>query len=424
MTKIYYGEETGKALRNFPLVDSKISDLFILALSFVKLAEAEANYSLGKLHIGLYKIIVQAIEELKSGKLSDQFVVSSIQGGAGTSVNMNFNEVVAARATDISFGKIKVDPIEHVNLSQSTNDTLPTALRLLCLWEIDKYSEILKHLESIFLDKSKKFRGIIKVGRTHLQDAVPIRLSEEFLAYSHFVKRDISRILESKKYLLMTNLGGTAIGTFIGSSENHVRLVNKKLSQLTGYDFKPANDLIDATQNIDVFLHISSLLNISACGLSKICSDLRLMASGPRAGIGELKLPELQKGSSIMPGKTNPVTLEQINQIANHVVGNNVANSIATLSGQLELNVMLPTLTKNLTESFQMLINGVEKLSETIKLIEADKIHCKELFDRSLVGATELSEKIGYHQTSEIVKSAIIKNTTLEEEFTKSLLDK
>ena len=419
MTKIYYGEETGKALRNFPLVDSKISDLFILALSFVKLAEAEANYSLGKLHIGLYKIIVQAIEELKSGKLSDQFVVSSIQGGAGTSVNMNFNEVVAARATDISFGKIKVDPIEHVNLSQSTNDTLPTALRLLCLWEIDKYSEILKHLESIFLDKSKKFRGIIKVGRTHLQDAVPIRLSEEFLAYSHFVKRDISRILESKKYLLMTNLGGTAIGTFIGSSENHVRLVNKKLSQLTGYDFKPANDLIDATQNIDVFLHISSLLNISACGLSKICSDLRLMASGPRAGIGELKLPELQKGSSIMPGKTNPVTLEQINQIANHVVGNNVANSIATLSGQLELNVMLPTLTKNLTESFQMLINGVEKLSETIKLIEADKIHCKELFDRSLVGATELSEKIGYQQTAKIVQAAVKNNTSLNDELKK-----
>lgn len=420
MRKIYYGEETKKAIRNFPLIDSKVSHLFIRALAIVKQAEAEANCSQGKLNIGLYKIIVQAIEELKSGKLSDQFVVSSIQGGAGTSVNMNFNEVVAARATDISFGKIKVDALEHVNLSQSTNDTLPTALRLLCLWEIDKYSEILKQLESIFLNKSKQFRGIIKVGRTHLQDAVPIRLSEEFSAYAHFVKRDISRISESKKYLLMTNLGGTAIGTIVGSSEDHVRLVNKKLSQLTGYDFKPANDLIDATQNIDVFLQISSLLSISACGLSKICSDLRLMSSGPRAGIGELKLPELQKGSSIMPGKTNPVTLEQINQIANHIIGNNVANSIATLSGQLELNVMLPTLIKNLTESFQMLINGVKKLSETVDQIEVDKKKCRELLDKSLTDAIFLSEKIGYQQTAKIVRAAVKNNTTLKEEIKKT----
>ncbi len=418
--KNYNGKETEKAVDNFPITNSKVSLSIIKALVNIKIASAMTNHSLGNLSVDIYNAILKASEEIISGSFDNQFVTDTVQGGAGTSINMNVNEVISARATEISRGKVNVDPISNVNLTQSTNDVLPTSLRLVILQEIDSYIAVLNDLKKAFIDKSQEFKGIIKVGRTHLQDAVPIALSQEFIAYSSFIARDIKRLVEVKKYLLLTNLGGTAVGTGINSSEKYIKLVNINLSKITGYKFKPAKDLVDATQNIDVFLHVSYLLGVSAAGLSKICNDLRLMASGPRAGLGEITLKELQNGSSIMPGKSNPVIFETINQIANLIIGSTVSNSVATISGQLELNVMLPTFIKTLTDSFQMLDNGIKKLTESVKLIEVNEERCKELLDKSLSFATILNKYIGYVETAKIVKSALKNNTSLIEEVEKS----
>jgi aspartate ammonia-lyase len=418
--KKYFGTETIKAINNFPITGVKVNTSLISSLAIVKKAAAITNFELKQLDLRRYKAIVEAIDEIQKGDLNDQFVTDSVQGGAGTSINMNMNEVIAARATEIMGNKITIDPLEDVNLSQSTNDVLPSALRLSLLKEVDNYLKVLSELEKSFLQKAKDFKGIIKVGRTHLQDAVPIFLSQEMLAYSAFVKRDGQRLNEIKKYLLFTNLGGTAIGTGINSSTNYIKLVNKNLAKLTGYNFKPAKDLIDATQNTDVFLHISYLIGLSAGGLSKICSDLRLMASGPRAGIGELIIPELQSGSSIMPGKNNPVIFETINQISAYIIGETVANSIALLNGQLELNVMTPVFITTLLNGLQSLSRGVEKLTQTILLLKADKKRCQELLDKSLAYSTILNKYIGYEKAVNIVREALKNKTSIIVELEKS----
>jgi aspartate ammonia-lyase len=417
--KIYYGDETKKAISNFSITKKPVDLRLIKALALVKIATADANLKEKKLDSVRHGAIVKAAWEIIEGRYNNQFVTDSIQGGAGTSINMNVNEVIANRATEILKNKTQVHYLDHVNLSQSTNDVVPTAFRLVLLRLIDEYSDVQKNLEKIFLKKSNEFKKIIKVGRTHLQDAVPITLGQEFRAYGSFVNRDRLRLLECKKYLLVTNLGGTAIGTGINSSKSFIKNANKRLAELSGYDFKAAKDLIDSTQDVDCFLHVAYILQISAIGISKICNDLRLMASGPSAGLSEIHLPELQKGSSIMPGKINPVSLEVINQLSFEVCGHATVASLTALSGQFELNVMMPVMIRNVIGSFTMLINGIDSLARTVDKIQADKENCEKLFENSLCMATSLTKYIGYDKTSSLVKRARKNKITLAEEVKK-----
>jgi aspartate ammonia-lyase len=414
--KIYYGDETKKAVSNFPITGVTVDIGLIKALALVKQAAADVNNQKGRLSAKTYKAISKALGEVIQGKFDDQFVTDSIQGGAGTSINMNVNEVVAKRAEEILGKGSVVHYLDHVNMSQSTNDVVPTALKLTSLRLLDEYLTVLKTLEKSFLDKSRQFIKIVKVGRTHLQDAVPITLGQEFGAYYSFVRRDKGRLSELKKYLLETNLGGTAIGTGVNTPRGFSELVNMRLSSLSGYKFKPAANLIDATQNVDTFLQVTCLLKISAIGISKICNDLRLMASGPRTGFSEIKLPELQKGSTIMPGKNNPVALEAMNQISFQVVGNSNAAAYAALNGQLELNAMMPIFIKAIIESFTILTNGVSKLVETVNETEVNEDECKRLFENSLSAATLLASHIGYDKAADLTKKALKNNTSLLEE--------
>jgi len=411
--KIYYGDETKKAVSNFPITGVSVDIGLIKALALVKQAAVDVNCEKGRLSTRIHRAVSRALSEVIQGKFDDQFVTDSIQGGAGTSINMNVNEVVAKRAEEILGKGSSVHYLDHVNMSQSTNDVVPTALKLTSLRLLDEYLAVLKTLEKSFLDKSRQFLKIVKVGRTHLQDAVPITLGQEFGAYYSFVGRDRGRLSELNKYLLETNLGGTAIGTGVNTPRGFSKLVNMRLSKLSGYKFKPAANLIDATQNVDTLLQVTCLLKISAIGISKICSDLRLMASGPRTGFSEIKLPELQKGSTIMPGKNNPVALETVNQISFQVVGNSNAAAHAALGGQLELNAMLPIFAKAIIESFTILTNGVSKLVETVNEIEVNQDECRRLFANSLSGATLLASHIGYDKANELTKKALKNNTSL-----------
>ncbi len=416
--KIYYGEETKKAIKNFVITEKPVNLRSIYALTKVKWATALANFETKRLDKVRRDAIVTACKEILSGTYDDQFVTDAIQGGAGTSINMNVNEVIANRATEILKGKTQVHSLDHVNLGQSTNDSVPAAVRLTILEFIDEYAKVQDALADSFAKKGKQFADVIKVGRTHLQDAVPVTLGQEFTAYASFVRRDKARMGECKKYFYPTNLGGTAIGTGINASKSFIVSVNKHLAKLTGYPFVPAKDLIDATQNADPYFHIAELLIVSAVGISKICNDLRAMASGPRAGLGEIKIPELQKGSSIMPGKVNPVVFETLNQIAFQVVGNASASSLVVHSGQFELNVMMPTFIKNNFESFHILINGLKMLKEkAIDGLEANKERCRELFENSLCMATALNRYLGYDKTAKIVKDAMQNKTTLRQEI-------
>ncbi len=410
--KIYYGKETEKAVRNFRFNGRFISLHLIKALALVKQACADANYHLGCLTKQKHDAIVQACQEIVKGGLDNQFVTEVVQGGAGTSINMNINEVLSTRASEIA--KVKIHYLDDVNMSQSTNDVVPTALRLVCLRLLDDYLGEQSILKESFARKANEFKDVIKVGRTHLQDAVPITLGQEFGAYLAFVDRDMHRLVDFKKTLLETNLGGTAIGTGINSSVSFIRFANQKLAELSGYSFKPAADLIDVTQNLDSLLVLIYLLEVSALGLSKIASDLRLMSSGPRAGFGEIRLPEYQKGSSIMPGKNNPVTLESVSQVAYEVSGNAQKMSHAYLGGQLELNVMFPVFITSLIDSFDLLTKSAALFSETVLKVTVDVKQCRELLEKSLSSSAALISHIGYDKTAEMVKKAIVTNVSLE----------
>lgn len=399
----YTGEETKKALKNFQISGRYVSISLIHALAAVKIAAAKANNKSGKLSNKKAALIIKVCEEIISGKLDSEFILDAIQGGAGTSINMNINEVIAHRANKIDPAS-QIHYLDDVNKSQSTNDVMPTALRLSLLRLLDSYIESLTDLENSFGNKANEFKAIKKPGRTHLQDAVEITLGQESRAYESFVKRDKVRLSEFRKYLLQTNLGGTAIGTSVATDKHYTERVNKYLSSLTGYPFEPSEDLIDATQNIDSFLHLAGLLNTSALALSKIANDLRLMASGPNAGLGEIKLPEFQKGSTIMPGKNNPVTLEAFNQIAMKVNGNFTIASNVMLAGQLELNVMFPILADSLIESLSILITGTKMFADTVNKIEANKDRCEELVSNSRLLGAELGAKIGYEKAEEKLK--------------------
>lgn len=418
----YYGVHTQRAIENFPITGVLLNHFpeLIEALAMVKLASAVVNRELDVIDASRAEHIIFACEEILNGKYQDQFVVDMIQGGAGTSTNMNVNEVIANIANEHS-GRRKGDysyihPNDHVNISQSTNDVYPTAIRLAVLKACEKLIEEQKLLSEAFLQKSKEFKGILKVGRTQLQDAVPITLGYEFLSFSSSINEEIDRLVDLSKVLKVVNLGGTAIGTGINTPVGYSKAVISQLSTISGYKLSSARDLIDASSDLGALVSFSGLLRRVAIKISKICNDLRLLGCGPRSGIGEIILPAVQAGSSIMPGKINPVIPEVVSQVAYEVVGNDVTITMAAESGQLQLNAMEPVAAYNILESFRIMTNAMRVLREKcIVGIKADESRCKELFDNSLVIATVLVPKIGYEKASEVAKKALASGRSIGE---------
>lgn len=408
----YYGIQTARAIENFPITGIPPHRELIRAFAYVKKAAAMANSDVGVLNKKIAEAIVKASDEIIEGKLMDQFVVDSIQGGAGTSFNMNANEVIANRAIEILGGKkgdyMMVSPNTHVNMAQSTNDTFPTAIHIACLHLAKGLTSSLEHLIVAMEAKSNEFDQVIKMGRTHLQDAVPIRLGQEFGAYKRVLSRDLNRIKNSVDHLYEINMGATAVGTGLNAMPEYITLVAKYLAEHTNMPFKNAEDLVDATQNTDAYTELSSALKILAINLSKIANDLRLMSSGPLTGINEINLPPRQAGSSIMPGKVNPVMAEVINQISFQVIGNDHTISLASEAGQLELNVMEPVLVFNLLQSLSILQNGMKVLKEfCIEGITANIDRCRELVEHSVGIITAINPHVGYEVAARIAKEAI-----------------
>jgi len=410
----YYGIQTLRAIENFNISGVPINHFpsLIVALAQVKMAAAKANYDLGLLPPNIATAIVKACQEIIDGKFHNQFVVDMIQGGAGTSTNMNANEVIANRALEI-MGHEKGDyerchPNNHVNLSQSTNDVYPTALKLALMYKNQKLISALKEIIASFYAKAKEFSTIIKMGRTQLQDAVPMTLGQEFEAYAVTLEEEIQRLEQNSRLLLEINLGGTAIGTGINADPKYSESAVHFLWEITGLPVKLAGNLVEATQDTGAFVIFSSAVKRLAVKLSKICNDLRLLSSGPRAGFGEINLPKMQPGSSIMPGKVNPVIPEVVNQIAFKVIGNDLTVTMAAEAGQLELNVMEPVIAQSIFESMQMLINGILTLKfRCIDGITANEKKCREYVEHSIGIVTALNPVLGYETCSMLAKTAL-----------------
>ncbi|MDD3840855.1 MAG: aspartate ammonia-lyase [Clostridia bacterium] len=408
----YYGVQALRAAENFKITGLRVHQEFIKSLAQVKKASAITNSEIGLLDKDIEKAVIQACDEIISGLLYDQFIIDAIQGGAGTSLNMNANEVIANRAIEILGGEkgnyAIVHPNDHVNMGQSTNDVIPTAGKITILRLLSRAVHQLKRLYSALKDKSREFDDVVKMGRTQMQDAVPIRLGQEFNAYSCVIKRDILRISKVREELKVVNMGGTAIGTGINADQEYLKRIVPNLSQVTGKKMKPAEDLIDATQNLDCFVAVSGAIKTCAVNLSKIANDLRLMSSGPKTGFAEINLPPRQNGSSIMPGKVNPVIPEVINQIAFNIIGNDVTITMAAEGGQLELNAFEPIIFYNLFESIETLTNGVDAFVEKcIEGITANKQRCKQLVENSIGIITAICPHIGYKQAAQIAETAI-----------------
>ena len=384
----------------------------IIRNSSSRSAAAIANRQLGALKPEIAGAIVSACDLVIAGGSLDQFVVDMLQGGAGTSTNMNANEVIANIALKL-LGKKRgdyaaVNPIDHVNLSQSTNDVYPTAVRLTVLRACPELIESQTLLKDALLAKAAEFDDVIKVGRTQLMDAVPMRLGSEFRAFAVTIGEDIERLKEFANLLREVNLGGTAIGTGINTPEGYSALVIQHLAEVSGVPLVAAADLIEATSDLGAFITFSSVLKRIAVKLSKICNDLRLLNSGPRAGLGEIRLPAVQAGSSIMPGKVNPVIPEVVNQIAYQVIGNDLTVTMAAEAGQLQLNAMEPVIVLNILQSMRMLLHGMVTLREKcIVGIEADRERCRELLEGSLVTVTAINPYIGYAEASRVAKQAL-----------------
>lgn len=416
----YYGIQSLRAAENFKITNLSIHPRLIKALAMVKKAAAISNKKIGLLAEKKADAIIQACDEVISGSLKDQFIVDAVQGGAGTSINMNMNEVLANRATEILGGKkgdyIEVHPNNHVNMGQSTNDVIPTAVRVAVIGMLEELIDEIEKLTSSFEDKAEEFNEVIKMGRTQLQDAVPIRLGQEFNAYATATKRDSKRIAGTIDDLKIINLGATAIGTGLNADLEYVNNVTEILNDITGRKLVQADDLIDATQNVDALVGVSSVLKTAATNLSKIANDLRLMSSGPRTGINEISLPAVQPGSSIMPGKVNPVIPEVINQIAFQIIGNDMTITMAAEAGQLELNVMQPVLIYDLFQSIEMLKNGIITFNNNcVKGIEANKARCKMLVENSVGIITAINPHVGYEAAARVAKKALAEGRSVRE---------
>ncbi|UCZ52091.1 aspartate ammonia-lyase [Bacillus shivajii] len=416
----YYGIQTVRAKENFPITGYPPHKELIRAFGYVKKASAKANAEVGVLNKRIAEAIMEASDDVISGKLNEHFIVDSIQGGAGTSFNMNANEVIANRAIELLGGKkgdyMMVSPNTHVNMAQSTNDAFPTAIHIACLHLSDGLIKSLNELVETMRKKEREFDDVIKMGRTHLQDAVPIRLGQEFGAYRRMLSRDLSRVQRSVDQLYEVNMGATAVGTGLNAMPEYIERVTEYLSEVTGMPFHGAEDLVDATQNTDAYTQLSSAMKILAINLSKIANDLRLMSSGPRTGLNEINLPPRQAGSSIMPGKVNPVMCEVINQISFQVIGNDHTISLASEAGQLELNVMEPVLVFNLLQSFTVLQNGIQVFREyAVDGITANIERSKQLVEQSVGIITAINPHVGYEKAAQIAKEAILSNRPVRE---------
>jgi aspartate ammonia-lyase len=432
----YYGIQTLRAKENFDITRTSLSLFpnFIKSLAKVKKACALTNYELDDLSDIQKDAIVQACNEIIDGKFHDQFIVDPIQGGAGTSTNMNVNEVIANRALEI-LGKKRssydvIHPNNHVNMSQSTNDIYPTAIKITLHDLIYKLKDSLRYLRDSFEQKSQEFKDILKMGRTQLQDAVPMTLGQEFKTYAIMIDEDIYRLRDAQALLKEVNLGATAIGTGINTKDKYHRKVISNLREVTGVDYIGAGDLIEATQDTGAFVHISGILKRVAIKISKICNDLRLLSSGPRAGFNEINLPALQPGSSIMPGKVNPVIPEVVNQVAFEVIGADATISIACEGGQLQLNVFEPLIAYKLFTSINMMRRSFYTLAnKCVNGITANEDVCMENILNSVTIVTSLNPIIGYEKCSALAKEALKTNKRvydiiLEQEiFTKEELD-
>ncbi|AFL69458.1 aspartate ammonia-lyase [Sulfurospirillum barnesii] len=428
----YYGVQTARAAENFHITGVTLSKFptFIESIAKVKLAAALANYELGLLTEAKKNAIVEACDQLIAGKHHNQFVVDMIQGGAGTSTNMNANEVIANIGLELmgyQKGEYKfLHPNNDVNLSQSTNDAYPTALRVALYEKLGELSESMKIIQNSFAKKAASFKDVIKMGRTQLQDAVPMTLEQEFRTYAVMIGEDIQRVHEARQLVREINMGATAIGTGINAHPNYAKTVEAKLQEVTGRPFVTAGDLIEATQDTGAYVQISGVLKRVATKMSKICNDLRLLSSGPRTGFGEINLPAMQPGSSIMPGKVNPVIPEVVNQVCFQVIGTDIAVTMACEGGQLQLNVFEPLIGYNLFNSINMMKNAFEALAYTcVDGITANPERCKALVLNSIGLVTALNPFIGYENSTMVAKEALESGRSVYDiVLEKGLLDK
>lgn len=418
----YWGIHTLRALENFSITGKTISSYgdLIVALASIKQAAAMANRDLGLLDTRLAAAIIEACEQIRAGRWHDQFVVDVIQGGAGTSTNMNANEVIANVALEI-LGHARGDyaqlhPNEHVNLSQSTNDVYPTSLRLASCFGVARLSAAMQNLEGAFAEKASEFKDILKMGRTQLQDAVPMTLGQEFQTFAVMLGEDRQRLEEACTLMHEINMGATAIGTGINTHPDYAKLVCKHLRTLTGLDLMTAPNLIEATQDCGAFVQLSGVLKRVAVKLSKTCNDLRLLSSGPRAGMGEINLPARQAGSSIMPGKVNPVIPEVVNQVAFEVIGNDVTVTFAAEGGQLQLNAFEPVIAYSVFNSVNHLRAACDTLAENcVRGITANGEYLRGLVENSIGLVTALSPFIGYSAANEVAAEAHAKGGSVAE---------
>lgn len=421
----YYGVQSMRAATNFQITHRPLHPVLIDIIVMVKKAAAITNEKSGKLDQQIAQAIIQACDEILDGNLRDQFIVDAIQGGAGTSANMNANEVIANRAIEI-LGGTKGDysivhPNDHVNMSQSTNDVIPTAGKITVLKLLPQTIKELEKLEKAMEEKEAEFDDILKMGRTQLQDAVPMRLGQSFGAFAHVLKRDIKRLKNVMDEMKVLNIGATAIGTAINVDPYYLANISYELSKVAGISLKQADDLIDATQNLDGFVSVSGVLKTCAVDISKISNDLRLMSSGPRTGLSEINLPARQNGSSIMPGKINPVIPEVVSQVAYLIIGHDYTITMAAEAGQLELNAFEPVLFHHLFESIDTLKEAAATLTKhCITGITANKGQCEEYIEKSVGISTALCPYIGYAKSAEIAKKSLktgisVKELVLEE---------
>jgi len=416
-----FGAQTQRAIENFPISGLTLPRRFIRAQGIIKLAAARANRRAGALDEKLAAAIEQAAQEVVDGVHDSHFRVDVFQAGAGTSQNMNANEVIANRANEI-LGGARGDlslcgPNDHVNMAQSTNDTIPCAIHISAAEAVrhDLLSAVAA-LHKTLAKKANEFMPVVKSGRTHLQDAVPIRLGQEFAAWASAVKRDISRIEHAAQTLLELPLGGNAVGTGINAHPKYRACAIKEIARITKMPFRPMENMFEGIQNVVGALELSAALRGLAVTLSRIANDVRLLASGPRTGLAELLLPAVQPGSSIMPGKVNPVMSEMLNMVCIQVAGNDAAVSMAAQSGQLELNVMMPVMAHNLLQSITILANGASAFNaRCLAGLKADKKQCSHWMGRSLAIATALNPAIGYHKAAAVSKRAHAENKTVLE---------
>lgn len=417
----YYGAQTQRALKNFQISGLVFPRRFIRALGIVKKTSAEVNMQLGPLDETKGKAIAQAAQEVVDGKLDQEFVVDVFQTGSGTSTNMNANEVIANRAAELLGGargdKAVVHPNDHVNMSQSSNDVFPTAIHVAATEAM--VSHLLPALKKLCLALEKKaqdFNDVVKAGRTHLRDAVPITLGQEFSGYASMISHGVERVEKAKLPLLELPIGGTAIGTGLNAHPDFGKLVVERINEITGLGFCISKNRFEALQSRDAAVEASGALRSVAVSLMKIANDLRLLSSGPLTGLAEIELPAVQPGSSIMPGKVNPVVPESVNMVCAQVIGNDLTIAIAGQSGTLELNTMMPLIAFNLLQSIEIEANATEMLADKcVAGVRADRERCMELAERSYAVATAIAPSVGYDRAAKIVKKALEEKKTIRE---------